>query len=334
MQNDITSGKENGNQYPMCSASSKALGEDLIASTPLWDQCLVLELAPPWDRDVAESPHFPAAVSEAMSQAQTQGLRTRIQCILPDPKYSVEGHARLLFLRRPQGPSAGYARSEYLVPDDVAGKAAAALVAEPNGTERFDRYRQDGAAPRDILVCTHGSRDACCAKFGWSIYRRLRNRYGDAPDGNVRVWRVSHTGGHRFAPTLIDLPGGHYWGRLSEEAVDSVMLRQGPLSLVADHYRGWAAAGSGFEQVAERAAFMREGWSWTGYDKESRLLDLDEETGRAKVRIEFTAPGASHANAYEIAVERTDSVPTVACMAAGYKEDSPQYRVESVARVA
>ena len=34
---------------------------------------------------------------------------------------------------------------------------------------------------------------------------------------NLRVWQSAHFGGHRFAPTLIDLPIGHLWGHLDEE---------------------------------------------------------------------------------------------------------------------
>lgn len=57
---------------------------------------------------------------------------------------------------------------------------------------------------RDILVCTHGSRDVCWGKFGYAIYKLLRARHA-APNG-LRVWRTSHIGGHRFASTLLDFP--------------------------------------------------------------------------------------------------------------------------------
>ena len=56
------------------------------------------------------------------------------------------------------------------------------------------------AGARDILVCTHGARDACCGKFGYGFYVEMRGLAAVRGDG-VRVWRTSHLGGHRFAPT-------------------------------------------------------------------------------------------------------------------------------------
>ena len=64
-------------------------------------------------------------------------------------------------------------------------------------------------SPR-LLVCTHGSRDACCGSLGVRLAQRLRADLGE-------VWEVSHLGGHRFAPTLWHLPSWRVYGRLPLE---------------------------------------------------------------------------------------------------------------------
>ena len=321
-------------KYPLCSVASRELGEDLIASTPLWDQCLVVELAAPWDRDVAQSRDFPREISKALAEAEERGERWRLQCVMPDAEYTVAGHAWVLHLRRPEGPFVDFVKNDYLVPIEELGSAGAALVLGSGHDEPQSRYRQDNRAVRDLLVCTHGSRDACCARLGFAVYARLRNGAAASSNGGrCRVWRVSHTGGHRFAPTLIDLPDGRYWGRLDAPTVDSLVARSGPISLVEDHYRGWAAPDNGFEQVAERAAFVEEGWRWPTYSKSARVLTLDEDAGTAGVLVEFEAPDSGARGAYEVTVQRTGMIPTMACMAPGQKEDSAQYRVASVARV-
>ncbi|QSE88939.1 sucrase ferredoxin [Rhodococcus pseudokoreensis] len=67
------------------------------------------------------------------------------------------------------------------------------------------------------LVCAHGKRDQCCAVLGRPVAAGLAAEFGDA------VWECSHTGGHRFAPSLILLPTGYTYGRLSaQESVDAV----------------------------------------------------------------------------------------------------------------
>lgn len=52
------------------------------------------------------------------------------------------------------------------------------------------------------LVCTNAKRDTCCAVRGRPVARAAAEEYPDD------VWECSHTGGHRFAPTLVVLPTG------------------------------------------------------------------------------------------------------------------------------
>ncbi|MFO7566621.1 MAG: sucrase ferredoxin [Enhygromyxa sp.] len=66
------------------------------------------------------------------------------------------------------------------------------------------------------LVCTHGTRDRCCAKWGMPVFEALRQRDPD------RVWQSSHLGGHRFAPTFLTLPDGLMWGRFDSGRVDEL----------------------------------------------------------------------------------------------------------------
>lgn len=88
------------------------------------------------------------------------------------------------------------------------GTLAWALYEAREQLPTFERYRvPDADKVRDILVGTHGTIDVACAKFGYPLYRHLRDTYADE---GLRVWRVSHFGGHVFAPTLMDMPTGHY----------------------------------------------------------------------------------------------------------------------------
>ncbi len=58
-------------------------------------------------------------------------------------------------------------------------------------------------------VCTHGTRDACCARLG----RPLAEAVEAATPG--AVWEISHSGGHRFAGVALALPSGLLHGRVT-----------------------------------------------------------------------------------------------------------------------
>ena len=66
----------------------------------------------------------------------------------------------------------------------------------------------DQPAELALLVCTHGTRDQCCAIDGRPMARDLAQVWEDA------TWECSHLGGHRFAPTFAVLPDGVVYGRV------------------------------------------------------------------------------------------------------------------------
>lgn len=59
------------------------------------------------------------------------------------------------------------------------------------------------------LICTHGSRDACCGTLGGKLYKNLleQDLLQQKTDSGIPViWQTSHLGGHRFAPTILQFP--------------------------------------------------------------------------------------------------------------------------------
>ena len=317
--------KETPSGRRLCSLVSRANGEDPIGSASPFDTCLMVESAQPWARDVAGSRRFPEGLPEVLEAASGRGLIGKLTGLLPDREYSRAGHTRLLFWRRPSGPFAAYEKEDLLVPDDEVVPVVEALLGGPGGISRFARYRQETGGVREILVCTHGSRDVCCGKFGYPVYDLLRRRH--AARGKLRVWRTSHIGGHRFAPTLIDFPEGRYWGHLEPVAAEGVVTREGSPFELARFYRGWAGLGSPFEQVAEREILAREGWAWTAYQKEGRVLQADKDGGRAEIRIDYRNPEGDVAGAYEALLEADGVVMTLASSGTDPLEEVTRYRV-------
>ncbi|AZI58146.1 sucrase ferredoxin [Nakamurella antarctica] len=63
-----------------------------------------------------------------------------------------------------------------------------------------------------FAVCTNGKRDRCCAIQGRPVAERLAQELPSS-----KIFEISHIGGHRFAPTMLVLPSGYSYGRLTEE---------------------------------------------------------------------------------------------------------------------
>ncbi len=323
----MTTSRKTPIREQLCSVFSGLSGEDPGGSAGIWSRCLVLELAKPWDHEVMDTRHFPAGVAEALDQAAKNGRFTRLQCIAPDAEYSSEGRTRVMYFTEPEEPFVTYEKHDFLVPNEDVVDVVTALVESSDGPPDFVEYRQETGDVRDLLVCTHGSRDVCCASFAYPIYHQLRHSYADE---SLRVWRTSHTGGHRLASNVIDMPEGRYWCRIRKEDIDALVQRSGPTEDLADRYRGWARMGSAWEQMAEREALSREGWSWTGWPVKSQVDDTSNGTNSAQVRLEFSDPETGRSGAYDVKVEQGESAPTIGCLDGGEPGETEQYVVTDV----
>ena len=303
----------------MCSVFSEANGEDPCGSAPLWDHCLVIEIPTPWEHEVMDSPAFPAGLADLLEQRPD----VRLQVIQPDDGYSVEGHSRVMLFSRPDGPVHSMTRKEYLVPSDSLLDVVTTVLGGRG--EELGEWEQYNDGMRDLLVCTHGSRDICCASIGQPTYMELHARYSNS---HTRVWRLSHTGGHRLAPNVIDMPSGRYWSRLTPSRARQVADRSGDIAELYDSYRGWPAIASFAAQMAEREAFMREGWDWTNRLVESEVLETSDDGMEERVATRSLGPDGV-VSSYVATVRQSGVVQSIECLSDVLAKDYPQYELVS-----
>lgn len=247
--------------FQLCSLVSEASGEDPIGSAWSTPRYLLVELALPWGYNLLQGKHAPAGLRELVDDLHAEGKSWGLIGMAPDDAWSVPGLVRVIDLRLPDAPFRQYERSEYLAPAAELVPALRLLADVPDAPS-LDAWRQPESGVRDLLVCTHGAIDACCARFGYPVYRQLR-QLAAASAAPVRVWRCTHFGGHRFAATLLDMPEGRYWGRLEARRLAPLIHRDGPVADLRGCYRGWAALPHPLQQVAEAEAFVRGDWAWT-----------------------------------------------------------------------
>jgi hypothetical protein len=127
----------------------------------------------------------------------------------------------------------------------------------------------------------------------------------------ARVWRCSHTGGHRFAPTAITVADGRAWAYADADLLVGVIERSIPVSDLHGHDRGTAALGL-WGQAVERALFELEGWSWLDAEIDDSHAELAEDGRAATVTLAWRAgDGTAHEAHAEVVVTR--EVPVLVC---------------------
>ena len=279
-------------EAPRCAPHAEEIGLD-PGGTALWvDEIVVVDLARPWPKPVWAADGF-TAVPEWVMDAESAGRRVRVLASVPD----LDQRHRVVVHRRGSDSGAMTRREHHATPAEIPAVLERLLL---DGPDASSETLVDVAAPaRELLVCAQGSHDVCCGSRGTQFALDIA-----AARPDVAVEQVSHTGGHRFAPTGVTLPDARMWGLIEVDEMLAVLDRSGRPSAVAPRLRGWTGA-EGPGQVAERAVLeVVDDWA---FDDLARSVDVEVADGgwRCTVRTEAVT--------WQVDVEVGRTVPTIKC---------------------
>ena len=265
-----------------CSHNSRDTSlESPIGSASAFTRAFLFEVPLPWSRIPLETPQLPEQLRTAIANFEAAKGKTSVYLLAPDSTYAVDG-ARLIDIAIENGT---VHKHEYIAADGNIAKVIDALAADQ---PLPSSVTEDTTPWRDVAICTHGSRDACCATFGAPTYLKMHAAAKHLP--NTRVWRCSHLGGHRFAPTLNDLPDGRVWGLLDEDTARNVLLGGVEPAKLIPHYRGFVGQKGPELQMLEAHILETIGWRWIEFAQTGEVLARDEQGRGTHVRITGTHP--------------------------------------------
>jgi hypothetical protein len=269
-----------------CAESSRQSGIDIIGSAANHQVYVLVECPPPWTSDDLESKGVPDNLRQLGEELYDDYDRFQTRFLLIYNEHlKQENCTRLLIFQKPSDLSNAYTKQEYELADigDVAPLVRNYVLGNPIPIPPVEN------PSRDLLICTHGSRDQCCAKFGNSLYRQALKTVAKVSPNHIRVWQASHIGGHRFAPTAIDFPEARYYGYLDEASLNSILTHTGDIQCMSTVYRGfgilpWAA------QVLEKELLLKHGWDWFDYKVIAEVTEQDEDELFNHVQLRFKTP--------------------------------------------
>jgi hypothetical protein len=204
---------------------------------------LLIEHPGPWPHDAADAALPPALAALAVS---AEAFGVRVQMIRRPGRRQV-GDVRTVFL----GWTAG---------GEPFLRRARVSALSPELAERDLKELACGSVPSFgswwpeplFLVCTHGKRSVCCARFGGPLAQALAARHPG------QVWETTHVGGHRFAANLVILPHGLYYGPVGSDTAAAAIAAYQHSAIAAGRYRGRAGQPRA-EQEADHARLLKDG---------------------------------------------------------------------------
>jgi hypothetical protein len=292
-----------------CAALARSEGYSAAGTAATAAAFVLVEVPLPWPHDVGDHPLL------APLKPVLKSHGGRLQALVPDGT-TPDRSTRVVVYRRPSGPAGPdgpfdrFTRHERIVATerlvlevgdllDQAAASPAAAEPDPDGAGL-------GAGLVDVLVCTHGKRDVCCGSTGTRAYSDLVAM--GLP--GVRLWRTSHTGGHRFAPTAMTFPDGRAWASVDAALLAGIVTRSVDATVAAPHDRGCAAFADAFAQAADGAVLAAEGWSWLDGPRRVEVAAVDGDDDRRQVTLTGVGPGDSPlVYRAEVVVSRVVPVP-------------------------
>ncbi len=225
---------------PACAVLSRELNEPMAGTTPPHTAWLLIEHEGAWTRNAVERVlgTLPNDLQAGIARACRTGLRPML---LRHPG------------RHPRQP--GMPRTVFLASSRVGAEWLERLeVHDLTELGRIDLDAVTAGRPGHgtpvhhplLLVCTHGTKDMCCAVEGRPLAESL------AASLPGLVWECSHLGGDRFAGNVAVLPWGEYHGRLDPVAAEHVAAAAMRGDVAYDHLRGRAGYDV-WQQAAEHA---------------------------------------------------------------------------------
>lgn len=279
-----------------CSHLAQSCGEQIAgtaaASTTVW---LALEVPRPWGAKALPESNLPAPVKERLDRWQQTVPGARLQFIKRESGFVTDGVLFFVGLAGEEAPV--LYRFQLDGYEDLLNFDLASVVARH---PRHEHHRHD--APL-FLVCTNGKRDRCCAKWGLPIYRAMVDYAGE------QVWQTTHTGGHRFAATLVCLPEGICYGWIdSEDVVPLIEAHRRRRLYRVDRYRGRAC----YNRVVQAAeALLRE---QTGVmDLAAYRLHKQEQITESHWRVTFVCLDSSTQHSLNVEVAPSAFANPLSC---------------------
>ena len=278
----MSSDRAPGTPPATCADASAAAGEALPGTSTQATDWLVVEQRGLWGRDAVADTELPGGIREVLGSFSGSVLLAR----------RPERRGPETFVFRATSHEAGGTLTRHALPELAAPDPTAGGEPEPGPL---------------LLVCSHGRRDACCARLGVPVFEAL----GPHVDPGL-LWQSSHQGGHRFAANVLALPAGVQLGRVTPEIAPKVarLLRDHRIPL--DAYRGRAMYAARV-QAAEVEIRRRHGLDRVG------ALTLLGDDGE---RVSFAHPAGEST----VAVEEHPG-PMLALSCGGEPEATVAYSV-------
>lgn len=260
-----------------CSISTKLNNENIICSVAKLDLQIAIELEEPWASIPMKSIHFPKDLQNFLPLLSKKKVEFGVNYFSKN-KFSIADHTKILLFTRNGNEFDPFNKIEISLPNyELSHLSSYVLYYLSGNTEVFSKWEQKNSKEmNDIFVCIHGERDQCCGKYGLNIFNEFSKQI-ELNNFNYRVWKSTHIGGHRYAPTFYEAPSMRWYGLFSAEDISSYLNRNSDNFKIQNNYRGMSGLQNKYAALVENELFKKYSWKWlNASEKKYEIISVGE----------------------------------------------------------
>jgi hypothetical protein len=269
-----------------CSNSTKLSNENIICSVSKLEAQIAIELEEPWEVIPLKSIYFPQALQNLVPQLAKLKFEFSVNYFAKND-YSIKDHTRIFIFRRNGGEFDDFHKLELLVPNNefqnIISNFVEYFTSLNNPFQNLEIKTHKNV--NEIFVCIHGARDQCCGKYGLQLYKEFQNQVNQNGNSQFRIWKSSHIGGHRYAPTFYEAPSMRWYGLFQIKDIPNFLNREEANFNVINNYRGMSGILNKFALLIENELFKKYSWNWL--KAENKNYEVTQINGKDSAIVNF-----------------------------------------------
>ncbi|TAF57691.1 MAG: sucrase ferredoxin [Oscillatoriales cyanobacterium] len=277
-----------------CADASKCVQEDIIGTGTNYQTYVLIECCLPWESEAFNSKQVPQNLRDLVEEVEHSKQKIRFLLINSDKHKCANNRKVLIYDNKSQELFEGYEKHEFNASNiyEVAGIVKSYLAGEVPDCEVGNNQS------RDILVCTHGSHDRCCARYGNPFYAQATALVSELELSDVRVWKSK-----------------------------SILTRSGDIECLNQVYRGWGILPNQI-QVLEREFIIRYGWDWFNYKVSGCIVEKHLENDGFVAELTFEKVDGTYIYRAELVKDEAKTVKLKGSCGAKQESEFVKYLVK------
>ena len=276
-------------QHVECSQITKYSNEKIIGTAANYDVQLSIELEEPWDAIPVKSSKYPEELKMLPSLLAKNKINIGINYFSKN-ECCENNFTKVFIFKKSSNEFDLYEKLELKIPNSKLNLFSAYCLDyfQNKNNNLLEWVIESNLVTNEIFICVHSNRDQCCGKYGLQIYHKFTELV-TKNNLNFRIWKSSHIGGHRYAPTFFEAPSMRWYGLFDINSAENYLLRDRNKSFIDNNYRGMSGINNKIAAIVENELFKEYSWDWEHFTQKSYQIGTTNEREGYLVHFNFTS---------------------------------------------